>query len=80
MKIFKEDESLLEIAYKIFAILGILFGGWAYFHTIHPVFQKEMELQRLSGESEALTEQILEKDANLNSLNQDKLDLEGIVT
>lgn len=79
MKIFKEDESLLEIASKIFTILGIVFGGWAYFHTIHPIFQKEMELQRLSGESQALTEQILEKDADLNSLNQNKVSLETIV-
>lgn len=72
MKIYKMEDGLLEITAKLMTIVGIVFGAWAYFHTIHPVFEKEMELQDLRGESQALTVQIEELNASLVALRRDK--------
>ena len=72
MKIFKKEDGLLEITAKSTTIAGIAFGAWAYFHTIHPVFEKEMELQNLRGESQVLTSQIDELNASLVTLRQGK--------
>jgi len=75
MKIFKKEDSLLEITAKCTTIAGVAFGAWAYFHTIHPVFEKEMELQNLRGESQILTSQIDELSTSLTALQQEKRSL-----
>lgn len=75
MKIYKKEDSLLEIIAKCTTIVGVAFGAWAYFHTIHPVFEKEMELQKLRGESQILTSQIDDLNTSLITLQQEKRSL-----
>lgn len=51
MKIFKAEDALMDRASKTITMLvaiGTLgFGIYAYYNTIHPVFEKEKELQSL---------------------------------
>ncbi|MEH6387962.1 kinetochore Spc7 family protein [Pseudomonas profundi] len=77
MKIFKEDDGLLDRVSKSITIAGVCFGAWAYFHTIHPVFEKEIELQNLRGESQTLSVQVQKLSSTLAVLQQDKISLES---
>ncbi|MFK4074183.1 hypothetical protein ACI2KX_10830 [Ectopseudomonas khazarica] len=72
MKLFKDEDGCLEVLAKSATILGVLFGVWAYFNTIHPVFEKEMELQGLRGESQVLASNLNELKASVAALRQDK--------
>lgn len=54
MRYFKEDDGLFDKVSKLVTIFGVMFGAWAYFHTIHPVFEKELELGKLKGEASQL--------------------------
>jgi hypothetical protein len=75
MKIFKDDDGLFDIASKLTTTAGVCFGIWAYFHTIHPVFEKEIELQNLRGESKTLSVQVESLSSTLATLKQDKSSL-----
>ncbi|RUR46548.1 hypothetical protein [Vreelandella populi] len=75
MKFFKKDDGVVEILAKLTTIAGVLFGAWAYYHTIHPVFEKEMELQNLRGEAQGLTTEIGELNTSLVTLQQEKMSL-----
>jgi len=50
MRLFKDDDSVVDCLAKVITILGFAFGVFVYFNTIHPVFEKESELQSLRGE------------------------------
>ncbi|MFM5858848.1 hypothetical protein ACET53_06075 [Aeromonas veronii] len=54
MKLYKQDDGFLEHMVKISTILSLGFGVWAYFSTIHPVFEKEKELQQAKIENQSL--------------------------
>lgn len=58
VKLFKNDDAFFDRVSKIstiFATTGTLaFGIYAYFNTIHPVFEKEKELQGLRAEKLSL--------------------------
>ena len=88
MKLFKTDDALFDIASKIITMLAtvgtLAFGVYAYFNTIHPVFEKEKELQglrsekltlesengRLSNENISLQDKSAESIKRLNMLNE----------
>jgi len=57
LRFVKEDDSWLEVCHKTLTIAGVLFAGWAYFHTVHPVFTKEKELLEARGELQGLFRQ-----------------------
>lgn len=50
MNFFKQDDGILDVITKTITVISFIFGVWIYFHTIHPVFQKESELQDLKKE------------------------------
>ena len=50
MNFFKRDDGILDVITKAITVVSFIFGIWIYFHTIHPVFQKESELQDLRKE------------------------------
>lgn len=77
MKIFKSEDGLLDIGSKLITSAGIIFGAWAYFHTIHPVFEKEIELQDLRVEAQHLSLETEKLNASLSDLRQDRKALEA---
>ena len=72
LRITNKNDSLIDIIHKICTVIGVLFGIWAYFHTIHPVFEKELELQKLRGEKEKLIKSIKEVTYSLNKVKKEK--------
>lgn len=77
MKFFKPDDSIIDVVSKIttslFTIFTFIFGWYAYNHTIHPVFEKEKELQRMTQERMTLSKNnadLLEKNALYIQQNQ----------
>jgi uncharacterized protein (DUF3084 family) len=72
MQIIKQDDSALDVLYKIFAILGIGFGVWAYYHTVQPVFQKEKKLEQLRIENHKIENERQLLNKNLNQLKNEK--------
>ena len=45
LNFWTKDDGFIGGIYKITATSALIFSVWAYFNTIHPVFQKEKELQ-----------------------------------
>jgi hypothetical protein len=76
MKFFSESDGVLDIIAKLVTSVGVIFGAWAYFNTIHPVFEKEIELQNLRLESQNLSATVRELNNSVKSLGQDKATLE----
>lgn len=74
VKLFKADDAFFDKVSKItsiFATTGTLaFGIYAYFNTIHPVFEKEKELQNLRAEKLSL-------ESEKSKLNTDNLLLQN---
>ncbi|EGQ8234465.1 hypothetical protein C4G66_RS24305 [Vibrio parahaemolyticus] len=93
MKWFKEDDGVVENALKIATALSLAFGVWAYFNTIHPVFEKEKELQQakienenlskirlsLSEQIETLGVQIKEYDSSIIKLQGQEANLKAVI-
>lgn len=77
MKIFKSEDGLFDIVSKFITCAGIAFGAWAYFHTIHPVFEKEIELQTLRVEAQYLVSETDKLNSSLNELKQNRKNLEA---
>lgn len=54
MKFFKPEDAFMDRASKTITMLATVgtlgFGVYAYYNTIHPVFEKEKELQSLRSE------------------------------
>ena len=74
----KHDDGCLDIAVKLLSIIGILFGAYAYFHTVHPIFTKEQQLlntkvalQKLQKEGIRLEGDIKQKEERLAELEND---------
>ncbi|MFC5708057.1 hypothetical protein [Aeromonas eucrenophila] len=84
MRLYKQDDGFLEHMVKISTIISLGFGVWAYFSTIHPVFEKEKELQQakidnqslvstkneLKSQLKTLDSKILEHQKSIGSLNK----------
>ncbi len=51
---FKDDDGKLDIAVKTATLAILFFAVWSYFHTVHPVFEKEKKLKKLETENEQL--------------------------
>lgn len=69
MKLYKQDDGFLEHMVKISTILSLGFGVWAYFSTIHPVFEKEKELQQAKIENQSLVSKKNELTDQIKNLN-----------
>lgn len=83
MKFFNEEDGLIDKINKCFAIAGVFltaagvgFGVWAYFHTIHPVFEKELELQNLRNDKGLLTNEIQTLQENITTIKSAKVAVE----
>jgi len=72
-KIINKNDSFIDVIHKISTIIGVIFGIWAYFHSIHPVFEKELELQKLRGEKEKLIKSIKELEYILDKTKKEKV-------
>lgn len=72
MRFCRKKDSILEVLTKIVTILGIIFGTWAYFNTVHPVFQKEKRLSKLIVRNEILAKEKYTLVQDINNLNNDK--------
>ena len=91
MKLFKKDDSILDIVSKVISILIAIFGIYIYFHTIYPIFIKEHELKevkdslvkmnitylKLKNEIQKSKEQISNYNSSITSLIE-KLNLKNV--
>lgn len=77
MKFFNPDDSIVDVVSKIttilFTIFTFIFGWYAYHHTIHPIFEKEKELQRMTQERSFLSKSNADlKEQNALYIQQNK--------
>ena len=77
MKFFNPDDSIVDVVSKIttslFTIFTFIFGWYAYHHTIHPIFEKEKELQRMTQERRFLSKENSDlKEQNALYMDQNK--------
>jgi predicted nuclease with TOPRIM domain len=66
-----KDEGILDYLVKALTGISLLFGMWVYVDTIHPVFEKERELQILKSENTSLEKvkaQLTKETVDLNNL------------
>ena len=68
VQVFKKDESLFDIGVKLATMISICFAVWAYFHTVHPRFEKENELSALKAELDVYTSEKEKILANIDSI------------
>jgi len=67
LRLFSESDGVFDVFIKLVTVIGIAFGAWAYFHTVHPVFEKELELQVAQQEKQALEKEIKEAQHSLSN-------------
>ena len=72
MKLFSQGDGVFDVIAKLATSAGVIFGVWAYFHTIHPVFEKEIELQSLRVESQDLSSEVRTLNESVDSLRKEK--------
>ena len=79
MKLFKPDDSILDVTTRLVTIAGFIFAVYVYFDKIHPVFEKERELQTANSENlelelqkESLHTDIQKLEAHLTTLQEEK--------
>lgn len=78
MKLFGTNDGVLNVILAFFQITAIIFGAYAYYNTVHPVFVKERELLETKSELESLkkTKGELAKDISSMRRNADSLTIE----
>ncbi len=76
MRCFSKDESIFGVVTKIITVVGILFGIWAYFHSIRPVFQKEKEYLELQAKNSQL---LFDRRTIENEISVAKKELSGLL-
>jgi type I site-specific restriction endonuclease len=83
---FKKDDGFIDIIVKLLTILGVVFGVWAYFNTVHPMFMKEKQLmnfktqlQKLKKEEIHLQEDIKRKEEKLKELENNIIEKQALI-
>jgi hypothetical protein len=67
MRFAKADDGALDVLAKTISIVGIVLGGWAYFHSIYPVFNKEQQLLHAKREADVLRQERAEQQAAITA-------------
>ncbi|HFG1911445.1 TPA: hypothetical protein ACGF3T_003270 [Vibrio cholerae] len=80
VKLYKSDDGFLDHLVKITTILSLGFGVWAYFNTIHPVFEKEKELQQAKIDNQLLVSTKHDLNSQLKDLKAQVLAHEESIT
>ena len=77
MQFWTKDDGFIGGLYKVVAISALIFGVWAYFNTVHPVFEKEselltskLELKQLKEKGLNLSKEVSQRESELSELKQ----------
>lgn len=71
--------EMVDFISKLATALGVAFGAYAYFHTIHPIFEKEIELRNANKNLNELKHEINITKNNLSNLENEKKSYEKTI-
>ncbi len=68
---FKKDDGYIDLAVKVMTIAAVIFAVYQYYHTIHPVWEKQSALEKATKELNEIKTNLSIQKSNLIKANTD---------